>query len=219
MIQILCGCFLCGLLPSLLKSGYYPLCYGILDNFLSITKNSYSSRPLTRHHSYIFLIRVCDDHSATWHFYNVWSDPLGKSIPDLPLTPANAQLYNAGVKKSLVLVPGTSWISGRTSIYFHPMSGGQVKNSMLVYFSLPRTSYLVTGQVKIWMDLPGGQVKIFRFFYPCNGVVVSRNLSRRKCTAPTGSWTQDLWCANPLRYPSPTAASRSALVLIKLLKL
>ena len=69
MIQILCGCFLCGLLPSLLKSGYYPLCYGILDNFLSITKNSYSSRPLTRHHSYIFLIRVCDDHSATWHFY------------------------------------------------------------------------------------------------------------------------------------------------------
>ena len=65
----MCGCFLCGLLPSLLKSGYYPLCYGILDNFLSITKNSYSSRPLTRHHSYIFLIRVCDDHSATWHFY------------------------------------------------------------------------------------------------------------------------------------------------------
>ena len=73
MIQILCGCFLCGLLPSLLKSGYYPLCYGILDNFLSITKNSYSSRPLTRHHSYIFLIRVCDDHSATWHFYYSWN--------------------------------------------------------------------------------------------------------------------------------------------------
>ena len=46
------------------------------------------------------------------------------------------------------------------------MSGGQVKNSMLVYFSLTRTSYLVTGQVKILMDLPGGQVKILRFFYP-----------------------------------------------------
>ena len=71
-----------------------------------------------------------------------------------------------GVKKSLVLVPGTSWISGRTSIYFHPMSGGQVKNSMLVYSSLTRTSYLVTGQVKILMYLPGGQVKILRFFYP-----------------------------------------------------
>ena len=71
-----------------------------------------------------------------------------------------------GVKKSLVMVPGTSWISGRTSIYFHPMSGGQVKNSMFVYFSLTRTSYLVTGQVKIVMYLPGGQVKIFRFFYP-----------------------------------------------------
>ena len=36
----------------------------------------------------------------------------------------------AGVKKSLVLEPGTSKISGRTSIYFHPMSGGQVKNSV-----------------------------------------------------------------------------------------
>ena len=48
------------------------------------------------------------------------------------------------------------------------MSGGQVKYSMLVYFSLTRTSYLVTGQVKILMDLPGGQVKNFRFFYPCN---------------------------------------------------
>ena len=46
------------------------------------------------------------------------------------------------------------------------MSGGQVKNSMLVYFSLTRTSYLVTGQVKILMYLPGGQVKIFRFFLP-----------------------------------------------------
>ena len=80
----------------------------------------------------------------------------------MPLTDARP-----GVKKSLVLVPETSWISGRTSIYFHPMSGGQVKNSMLVYFSLTRTSYLVTGQVKILMYLPGGQVKIFRFFYPC----------------------------------------------------
>ena len=49
---------------------------------------------------------------------------------------------------------------------FYPMSGGQVKNSMLVYFSLTRTSYFVTGQVKILMYLPRGQVKIFRFFYP-----------------------------------------------------
>ena len=65
------------------------------------------------------------------------------------------------------LVPGTSWISGRTSIYFHPMSDGQVKNYMLVYFCLTRTSYLVTGQVKILRYLPGGQVKFFRFFCPC----------------------------------------------------
>ena len=48
------------------------------------------------------------------------------------------------------------------------MSCGQVKNSLIVYFSLTRTSYLVTGQVKILMYLPGGQVKIFRFFYPCS---------------------------------------------------
>ena len=47
------------------------------------------------------------------------------------------------------------------------MSCGQVKNSLIVYFSLTRTSYLVTGQVRILMYLPGGQVKIFRFFYPC----------------------------------------------------
>ena len=66
----------------------------------------------------------------------------------------------AGVKKSLVMEPETSWISGRTSIYFHPMSGGQVKNSVQVYFSLRRTSYLVTGQVKLLMNLPGGQVSI-----------------------------------------------------------
>ena len=31
-----------------------------------------------------------------------------------------------GVKNSLVLEPGTSKISIRTSIYFHPMSDGQV---------------------------------------------------------------------------------------------
>ena len=41
-----------------------------------------------------------------------------------------------GVKKSLVLEPGTSKISGRTSIYFHPMSGGQVKNSVQVYLTI-----------------------------------------------------------------------------------
>ena len=34
-------------------------------------------------------------------------------------------------------------------------------------FPLTRTSYLVTGQVQILMYLPGGQVNIFRFFYPC----------------------------------------------------
>ena len=78
----------------------------------------------------------------------------------------NLQIHFRG-KKSLVLVPGTSWISNRTSIYFHPMSCGQVKYSLIVYFSLTRTSYLITGQVKILMYLPGGQVKICRFFYPC----------------------------------------------------
>ena len=46
------------------------------------------------------------------------------------------------------------------------MSCGQVKNSLTIYFSLTRTSYLVTGQVKILMYLPGGQVKILDFFTP-----------------------------------------------------
>ena len=46
------------------------------------------------------------------------------------------------------------------------MSCGQVKNSLIVYFSLTRTSYLVTGQVKILMYLPGGQVKFLDFFTP-----------------------------------------------------
>ena len=45
------------------------------------------------------------------------------------------------------------------------MSCGQVKNSMLGYFSLTRTSYLVTGQVTILMYLPRGQVKIFLDFF------------------------------------------------------
>ena len=36
--------------------------------------------------------------------------------------------YSPGVKKSLALEPGTSKISIRTSIYFYPMSDGQVKN-------------------------------------------------------------------------------------------
>ena len=41
------------------------------------------------------------------------------------------------------------------------------KFSARLFENILRTSYLVTGQVKIWLYLPGGQVKIFRFFYPC----------------------------------------------------
>ena len=36
-------------------------------------------------------------------------------------------MTTSGVEKSLVGEPGTSKISIRTSIYFHPMSDGQVK--------------------------------------------------------------------------------------------
>ena len=55
-----------------------------------------------------------------------------------------------GVKKSLVLEPGTSKISTRTSIYFHPMSDGQVKNYSARYnISLKAQCYLATGQVKM----------------------------------------------------------------------
>ena len=55
------------------------------------------------------------------------------------------------------------------------MSCGQVKNSLIVYLSLARTSYLVTGQVKILMYLPGGQVKILDFFTP---VCINSNISK-----------------------------------------
>ena len=55
----------------------------------------------------------------------------------------------AGVKKSLVQEPGTSKISIRTTIHFHPMSVRQVKNTAQDYVSLNAQRYLVTGQVKI----------------------------------------------------------------------
>ena len=44
-----------------------------------------------------------------------------------------------GVKKSLVWEPGTSKISIRTSIYFHPMSDGQVieYSAKLYFFECP----------------------------------------------------------------------------------
>ena len=77
-------------------------------------------------------------------------------------------LCKAGVKKSLVLEPGTSKISFRTSIYFHPMSDEQVKkNTVPGYISLNAQRYLATGQVKIWVYLSAGQVNILRIFYPC----------------------------------------------------
>ena len=62
----------------------------------------------------------------------------------------NRDRYHAGVKKSLVLEPGTSKISIRRSVYFHPMSDGQVKkNTVPDYISLNAQHYLATGQVKI----------------------------------------------------------------------
>ena len=42
----------------------------------------------------------------------------------------------AGVNKSLVLEPGTSKISVRTSKYFHPMSDGQVKSYSIRFYFL-----------------------------------------------------------------------------------
>ena len=48
--------------------------YELFSAFFPIL-TSFSLKPLTRNHSYImvyyvFLIRVCDDHSATWHFHS-----------------------------------------------------------------------------------------------------------------------------------------------------
>ena len=54
--------------------------YELFSAFFPIL-TSFSLKPLTRNHSYImvyyvFLIRVCDDHSATWHFYFNVNSPL-----------------------------------------------------------------------------------------------------------------------------------------------
>ena len=60
-------------------------------------------------------------------------------LVQLPNNTGHSRKYNlalSGVKKSLVLEPGTSKISGRTSIYFHPMSSRQVKNSVQVYLKI-----------------------------------------------------------------------------------
>ena len=55
-----------------------------------------------------------------------------------------------GVKKSLVLEPGTSKISIRTSIYFHPMSDGQVKKMQCQVIFLWMPSF-------IWQQGPTGK--------------------------------------------------------------
>ena len=69
------------------------------------------------------------------------------------------------------------------------MSCGQVKNSLIDYFSLTRTSYLVTGQVKILMYLPGGQVKIFRFFTPVvREIGINQEVSQRSIHVPLPEW-------------------------------
>ena len=54
--------------------------YELFSSFCPIL-TSFFLKPLTRNHSYImvyyvFLTRVCDDHSATWHFYydSIWYD-------------------------------------------------------------------------------------------------------------------------------------------------
>ena len=69
-------------------------------------------------------------------------------------------------KKKLALEPGTSKISIRTSIFFHPMSDRQVKNIVQGYISLNAQCYFATGQVKIKVYLSTGQVSISRFFTP-----------------------------------------------------
>ena len=72
-----------------------------------------------------------------------------------------------GVKKSLVLEPGTSKISGRTSIYFHSMSGGQVKNSVQVYLTKYISDKLIDFRTsKNLTHLARGTSEILRFFYP-----------------------------------------------------
>ena len=65
--------------------------------------------------------------------------------------------------------------------------------------------YTATHFKVFWSDLTGISLPNDLPHTPVNAqlydvVVVSWKLCR-KCTVPTGSWTQDLWCANSLRYP------------------
>ena len=74
-------------------------------------------------------------------------------------------------KKSLVLEPGTSNFSTRTSIYFHPMSDGQVKiySARLYYLECPvlfgnRASKNLGVLVRRTSDH-------FEIFLPCSGFI------------------------------------------------
>ena len=82
----------------------------------------------------------CFIHSA--HVSNCQNSHLGISSWNLSSSVTCywlSDLSEAGVKKSLVLEPGTSRISIRTSIYIHPMSDGQVKNysARLLFLECP----------------------------------------------------------------------------------
>ena len=80
-------------------------------------------------------------------------------------------ITRSGVKISLVLEPGTSKISIRTSKYFSSNVRRASKiNTVLGYISLNAQRDFATGQVKIKVYLSTGQVKILRFFYPCRWI-------------------------------------------------
>ena len=75
----------------------------------------------------------------------------------------NSWRITPGVKKSLVLVPGTSGISDRTSIYLNVLQTSKKFNARL--FSLDKDKLFGNRTSKNFDVLARGTSEIFRFFY------------------------------------------------------
>ena len=143
-------------------------------------------------------------HHDVYHVYNIQS--ISYNL-----------LCASGIKKSLVLVPGTSWISGRTSIYFHPMSGGQVKKLNASIFFLDKDKLFGNRTSKNFDAFARGTSEKFLIFLPLSAWTIGMQLMIRsvKCMSHVESLTiciinvtiyypcvciNHVWCSLPLFF-------------------
>ena len=101
----------------------------MIRGFLECCDDCTSSFPLTSETSIthdVFGIQSHDITAELWSTAKQYDGYNTENVNKNVFNNVSNLLFNntfdikAGVKKSLVLVPGTSWISGRTSINFHP---------------------------------------------------------------------------------------------------